>query len=43
MQEKTSSTITVSDVHYDVDLPDALFEPAGLREAAKSPIWTAAH
>jgi outer membrane lipoprotein-sorting protein len=39
VQEKTSSTINVSDVHYDVDLPDTLFDPIGLKGAAGAAVW----
>ena len=38
-QEGGSTAIAVSDVHYDVDVPDALFDPARLRDAAASPVW----
>lgn len=38
-QTGSSTDITVSDVRYDVDLPDALFDPAHLRDAAASPLW----
>jgi hypothetical protein len=38
-QSGGSTDIVVSDVRYDVDLPDALFDPAHLRDAAASPLW----
>jgi hypothetical protein len=34
-----TSVIDVSKLRFGVDLPDALFERAGLRQAADSPIW----
>lgn len=35
-----TSVLEVSNVRMGVDLPDALFQRAGLREAASSPVWS---
>ena len=39
LQGKTSTEIRVSDVRYDVEIPDALFDPLKLSTAAGSPVW----
>jgi hypothetical protein len=36
-----SSELRVDLVSYDADLPDALFDPKGLRDAVDSPVWSA--
>jgi hypothetical protein len=38
-QEGGSTEIDVSEVRYDVDVPDSLFDPVRLRDAAASPVW----
>ena len=38
--EGGSTEINVSEVRYDIDIPDSLFDRAHLREAAASPIWS---
>jgi hypothetical protein len=38
-EEGGSTEIDVSEVRYDVDVPDSLFDPAHLRDAAGSPLW----
>jgi hypothetical protein len=38
-EEKQSSEINVSEVRYDVDLPDNLFERTNLPRAAAAPLW----
>ena len=35
-----STEIDVSEVRYDIDIPDSLFDPAHLREAAASSLWS---
>jgi len=40
-QAGSSSTIAVSEVRYDADVPDSLFDPDRLAEAAASPVWQA--
>lgn len=42
LQAGSSSTIKVSDVRYDADIPDTLFDPNRLAEAAASPVWQSA-
>lgn len=39
LQGKTSTEIRVSDVRYNVEVPDALFDPQTLSTAAMSPVW----
>lgn len=39
LQEGSRSTIAVSDVRYDTDIPDALFDPDQLSEALAAPVW----
>ncbi|MGE0681023.1 MAG: outer membrane lipoprotein-sorting protein [Candidatus Binatia bacterium] len=39
LQGKSSTEIRVSNVTYDVEIPDALFDPMGLSGAANSPVW----
>lgn len=36
---KTSTAFTMEQVQYDVQIPDALFDPAQLPRAATSPVW----
>jgi Outer membrane lipoprotein-sorting protein len=38
-QTGTSTDINVSEVRYGIDIPDALFDPAKLPQAAASPAW----
>jgi outer membrane lipoprotein-sorting protein len=38
-QEGGHTEIDVSDLRYDVDIPDSLFDPMHLREAAAWPGW----
>ena len=40
VQAKSSSTLDVQDVKYNVDVPADLLTPAGLAKAASSPIWS---
>jgi hypothetical protein len=42
VREKASSEIAITDVRYDEELPDALFDPQRLPDAVASPAWTAA-
>lgn len=39
LQQDTSTELTMSEVRYDADLPEALFEPSGLPQVATSPLW----
>jgi hypothetical protein len=39
LQGKTSTEQRISNVSYDVNIPDELFDPVRLRVAADSPIW----
>ena len=39
LQGKSSTELRVSDVNYDVKIPDALFDPLRLSTAANSPVW----
>ena len=39
LQGKSSTEIRVSNVRYDTDVPDALFDPVKLPTAASSPAW----
>jgi outer membrane lipoprotein-sorting protein len=39
LQGKTSTEMRVSEIRYDVDIPDSLFNPAGLPAVANSPVW----
>jgi outer membrane lipoprotein-sorting protein len=39
LREKTSSVQEIDNVSYEVDLPDALFDPMKLSIAADSPVW----
>jgi len=39
VQAKTRTDIDVRSVHYDADVPDALFDPATLPSARTSPVW----
>lgn len=44
VQEDVSSELRVSEVRYDVQIPDALFDPDRLPEVAHDPLWqTVAH
>jgi outer membrane lipoprotein-sorting protein len=38
-QQNTSTEFQVSEVHYDVDVPDALFDPQRLAQAVTSSLW----
>jgi len=40
VRQKTSSRIELAEVRYDVDVPDTVFEPGNLPEAAASPLWS---
>lgn len=40
IQSKNSSTLNVTDVRYDVEIPAGLLEPMGLPKAASSPLWS---
>jgi len=40
VQAKSRSTLEVSDVRYNVDIPAELLEPKGLPKAAASPLWS---
>ena len=39
LQGKTSTEQRISNVSYDVNIPDALFDPMKLPIAADSPVW----
>lgn len=41
LRDGSSSKIEVSDVRYDVDVPDTLFDPAQLPGTLASPVWQA--
>lgn len=43
VQQKTSTELNVSEVRYNVDIPDALFDPEGLPQVAAHPLWQAYH
>jgi len=40
-QAKSRSTLTVTDLRYGADVPEALFQPANLPTAINSPVWSA--
>jgi outer membrane lipoprotein-sorting protein len=42
LQGKTNTEIRVSDVRYNVEVPDALFDPLKLSTAANAPVWQTA-
>jgi len=37
--ENTNTELHVSDVHYDIDVPDRLFDPSKLGQVADDPFW----
>ena len=39
LQGKSNTELRVRDVRYDVEVPDALFDPVKLSTAASSPVW----
>jgi outer membrane lipoprotein-sorting protein len=39
LQGKSTTELRVRDVRYDVEVPDALFDPVKLSTAASSPVW----
>jgi outer membrane lipoprotein-sorting protein len=39
LQANTSTVQQIDNVRYDVEIPDALFDPVRLRIAADSPVW----
>lgn len=39
LQQGRTTELQVSEIRFDVDLPDALFQPQRLHEAAISPLW----
>lgn len=41
VQAKTSTDLMVSDVRYDVDVPDSIFDPTKLGTLADHPLWKA--
>jgi hypothetical protein len=41
LQAKTSTELDVSEVRYDVDIPDSVFDPEHLPELAEHPLWNA--
>jgi hypothetical protein len=41
VQAQTSTDLVVSEVRYDVDVPDAVFEPMKLGQLADHPLWKA--
>jgi hypothetical protein len=43
LQGKSSTEMRVSDVRYDVEVPDALFDPMKPPTAATSPVWQSAN
>lgn len=43
LQGKSSTELQVRDVRYDVEVPDALFDPLALSTAASSPMWQSAN
>ena len=40
VQAKSRSTIAITDLQYDAQIPPALLDPSALPDAAKSPVWT---
>ena len=42
VQAQTSTDLAVSEVRYDVDVPDAIFDPQKLAQLADHPLWQAA-
>jgi hypothetical protein len=43
VQTEGTSVITISNLRYGVDLPDTLFQRAGLAGASQSPVWKGLH
>ena len=39
VRQGASTELRVSDLHWDRQLPDDLFQPGKLPEAASSPVW----
>jgi hypothetical protein len=39
VQQDTTTVLQMSEVTYNVDLPDALFDPQQLRTTVVSPLW----
>jgi hypothetical protein len=39
VQQDTTTVLQMSEVTYNVDLPDALFDPQRLRTTVVSPLW----
>jgi hypothetical protein len=39
VQAQTSTDLVVSEVRYDVDVPDAIFDPLKLGQLADHPLW----
>jgi len=40
-QSKSRSTLSVTDLKYDAQVPEALLQPQGMPQAMKSPVWNA--
>jgi hypothetical protein len=40
MQSKSRTTLNVTDLAYDAQVPDALLQPQGMSQAETSPVWT---
>src|SRR5437667_9260141 len=38
-EEGGSTELTIKDIRYDVEVPDALFDPTRLREASQASLW----
>jgi len=39
VDDKTSTELTLSEVDYDADIPDAIFSPKELLNVETHPIW----
>ena len=40
-QSKSRTTLSVTDLKYDAEVPEALLQPRGMPQAVKSPVWNA--
>jgi hypothetical protein len=39
-QSKSRTTLTITDLAYDAQVPEALLKPEGLPKAIASPVWS---
>ena len=39
VQAQTSTDLAVSEVRYDVDVPDSIFDPMKMGQLADHPLW----